>query len=167
MPGGIGIFVPWVLASMICVLLAGRKLSLMRLSISVGLSQFLFHLLFVLGTITPAGVSTPHVHGAPLVLPPSAGLSEAVVADSVMWISHGIAALVTVVALHRGENFVLAVRELAALAVRWLRRRADAVLVRPAMARTVARGDFQTAGWAASALLATLRGRGPPLTPRS
>lgn len=165
MPGALGILVPWILASMVCVLLAGRKLSVMRLSVSVALSQFLFHLLFVLGAITPSGAAVPHVHGAPLVLPPSTGLSAAVVADSSMWIAHGFAALVTIAALHRGERLVLAVRELAAFAVQWLRRRVDAALVPPAIQASTTRGDFRTAPSATSALLATLRGRGPPARP--
>ncbi len=58
MPGAVGILVPWVFSFMISVLLAGRSLSLIRLGISVAASQFLFHVLFVLGTVTPSGVST-------------------------------------------------------------------------------------------------------------
>lgn len=166
MPGLLGILVPWILSLMICVLLAGRALSLTRLSASVAVSQILFHVLFVLGTITPSGVSAPHVHGAPLVLPPSTGLSEAVVADGSMWISHGIAALITVVTLHRGERLVVALRELAIQAVRWVMRRIDAVLVRPTLpAPASVHGDFRVARAATSALLATLRGRAPPVLP--
>ncbi|MGJ0388526.1 hypothetical protein [Microbacterium sp. CGR1] len=163
MPGVLGLVVPWVLSLMICVLLAGRRLSVTRLSISVALSQFLFHTLFVLGTISPSGASTPHVHGAPLILPPSTGIPEAVVADSSMWLGHAVAAMLTVLALHRGERLAMALRQLAAQAVRWVQRRIDAVLVRPGLSSAQrVQGEFLTTAPVASILLTTLRGRAPP-----
>ncbi|MFK3679081.1 hypothetical protein ACI2IP_15255 [Microbacterium sp. NPDC090218] len=165
MPGILGILVPWVFSFMLSVLLAGRTLSLIRLGLSVAVSQFLFHTLFVLGTITPSGVSTPHVHGGPLVLPAASGIPEAVTADASMWLGHALAALLTVVALHRGERLLLALRDLAVQLVRWVRRRADRVLVLPALrvARSL-RGRFNVAFAADLVLLATLRGRAPPLS---
>jgi len=164
MPGALGIAVPWVFSFMICVLLAGRSLSLIRLSISVAVSQFLFHTLFVLGTVTPSGVATPHVHGAPLVIPATAGVPEAVTADASMWLGHAIAALLTVAALHRGERLVLALRDLAVQVVRWLRRRVDHVLVLPvAPVAGGLRGRFDLERAVGLVLLATLRGRAPPL----
>lgn len=162
MPGPLGIVVPWMLSFMVCVLLAGRRLNAIRLSISVGVSQFLFHVLFVLGSITPTG-STGHVHGAPLALPEAAGLTETVAAGGMMWFGHAIAALATIVALHRGERLLLALRDLAEQSVRWLQRRVDAILAphslhpapRPALRVEIAvlRSAF---------LLSPLRGRAPP-----
>lgn len=166
MPGPLGLVVPWVLSLMVCVLLAGKRLSLFRLTLSVGVSQFLFHLLFVLGTITPTGARVPaHVHGAPLVLPAGGGAAEAAAADGSMWAGHLVAALVTVVALHWGERLVHAARHLADLAVRWLRQRATVDGIRPPLdAPAGLRGDFLAAARpAASPLLATLRGRAPPV----
>ncbi|MEV8251345.1 hypothetical protein AB0O87_10525 [Microbacterium sp. NPDC076768] len=164
MPGPLGIFVPWVFSFMICVLLAGRSLSLIRLSISVAASQFLFHALFILGTITPSGVSAPHVHGAPIVLPAATGISEAAAADATMSAAHAVAALLTVVALYRGERLVLAARDLAVQLVRWLRRRVDDAVVLPAATATrLLRGLFDVRRPISSNLLATLRGRAPPL----
>lgn len=165
MPGTLGILVPWVFSFMICVLLAGRSLSLIRLGLSVAVSQFLFHTLFVLGTLTPSGVSTRHVHGAPLVIPSTSGIPEAVTADASMWLGHGLAALLTVVALHRGERLILGVRDLAVQLVRWLRRRVDLMLVLPAP-RTMRRvcGRFTVTRAVDLVLLATLRGRAPPLS---
>lgn len=46
LPTVMGIVVPLALSTLICVLLAGRRLSLPRLSLSVLASQSLFHLLF-------------------------------------------------------------------------------------------------------------------------
>ncbi|WP_051671033.1 MULTISPECIES: hypothetical protein [unclassified Microbacterium] len=165
MPGALGIVVPWVFSFMICVLLAGRSLSPIRLTFSVAVSQFLFHTLFVLGTVTPSGVSVPHVHGAPLVIPATPGLPEAVTADASMWLGHALAALLTVSALYRGERLITAARNLAVQLGRWLRRRVDHVLVLPALRLPRAlRGIFDVARTGDLVLLATLRGRAPPLS---
>lgn len=164
MPGLLGILVPWVFSFMICVLLAGRKLSIIRLSVSVAISQFLFHMLFVLGTITPSGSATPHVHGAPLVLPAGDGVADAVVADGAMWFGHLAAVIVTVVALHRGERVLLALRDLAVQAVRWVQRRVDAVLISPVLVvGRRAAALFDSALPIDDCVLATLRGRAPPV----
>ncbi|WP_407358803.1 hypothetical protein LTA6_000991 [Microbacterium sp. LTA6] len=163
MPGPLGIVVPWIFSFMVCVLLAGRKLSVIRLSISVAISQLLFHVLFVLGTIEPSGTAVGHVHGAPIVLPAGAGMTEAVVADGTMWFGHLLAAIATVAIAHRGERMLLALRELAVQAVLWVRRRVDAVLGSPELL------DVRDLGLALdntrpleSRILATLRGRAPP-----
>jgi hypothetical protein len=165
MPGAVGIVVPWVFSFMISVLLAGRRLSLIRLGISVALSQFLFHVLFVLGTVTPSGVSMPHVHGAPVVLPAASGIPETVTADASMWLGHALATVLTVAALHRGERLLVALRDLAVQLVRWVRRRADQALTLPVLSFVRGpRGRFEVARAAGLILLATLRGRAPPLT---
>lgn len=52
-PTAMGVIVPLALSILVCVLLAGRRLSLPRLTVSVGISQTLFHLLFSL--FTPHG----------------------------------------------------------------------------------------------------------------
>lgn len=165
MPGPLGILVPWVLSFMVCVLLAGRRLSVIRLTLSVAASQFLFHVLFVLGTITPtAGAAAPHVHGGPLVLPDAAGLPAAVAADGGMWVGHVVAALLTVAALHRGERLLVGLRDLAQQSIRWVRRR-TAVSVFSPRPRPVAvprlRADAVVLRGAL--LLSPLRGRAPPL----
>lgn len=49
-PTAMGVIVPLALSILVCVLLAGRRLSLPRLTVSVGISQTLFHLLFSLFT---------------------------------------------------------------------------------------------------------------------
>ncbi|WP_223627315.1 hypothetical protein [Microbacterium sp. EST19A] len=163
MPGPLGILVPWLFSFMVCVLLAGRKLSVIRLSISVTISQLLFHVLFVLGTIEPSGTAVGHVHGAPLVLPGGAGVTEAVVADGTMWVGHLLAAIVTVLVAHRGERMLLALRALAIQVVRWVRRRLDAALGSPALLFVQDLGfTVDICRPLASRMLATLRGRAPP-----
>ncbi len=164
MPGLLGVAVPWVLSFMVCVLLAGRRLSALRLTLSVAISQFLFHVLFVLGTVSSSGTVAPHVHGSPVVLPAITGSADTVVAlDATMWVGHAFAALVTIVALHRGERLLLGLRDLAQQSVRWVQRRIDAVLAAPLPHRATrtfvgARIDALHS----APLLATLRGRAPP-----
>lgn len=57
-PTAMGVIVPLALSILVCVLLAGRRLSLPRLTVSVGISQTLFHLLFSLFTPVTSGSPT-------------------------------------------------------------------------------------------------------------
>ncbi len=123
MPGPLGILVPWILAVMVCTLLAGRRLSAVRLSVSVTVSQLLFHTLFVLGAITPSTTMGGHTHGMTMTLPAGTPIAEAVLADSSMWLGHAIAAVVTVVALHRGERTLVRLCALSRELGSCLRRR--------------------------------------------
>jgi hypothetical protein len=161
MPGLLGVAVPWLLSLSVCTLLAGRSLSVVRLSLSVLASQLLFHALFVLGSITPAGGLSPHVHGA---MPLS--FSDEVVLvpqDAGMGSAHAIAAVLTIIALHRGELIVRALLTVASDLAAWLRRIVPTgILVAldvPALQRWVVitapvrRGPFR----------AEIHRRGPPL----
>jgi hypothetical protein len=105
-PALIGILVPLVLSVAVCTVLAGRRLRLPRLVVSVVASQALFHALFVLGT--PGGViaasgpsaSAGHVHS--VVLTSTATHPHA--SGPGMWAAHAAAAAITVVALRHGER---------------------------------------------------------------
>ena len=57
-PTAMGVIVPLALSILVCVLLSGRHLSLPRLTVSVGISQTLFHLLFSLFTPHGSALST-------------------------------------------------------------------------------------------------------------
>ncbi|WP_193597340.1 hypothetical protein [Microbacterium sp. YJN-G] len=167
MPGMLGIAVPWLLSLTVCTLLAGRRLSALRLSLSVLVSQLLFHALFVLGEFTPATGLVPHVHGArPLALAGEvafAGEVALVPQDAGMWLAHGVAAVVTIVALHRGERILQALLAVASAVAVWLHR----VVRVPVAVRPVMPGGIRFAVVAAPArddpLLRSLRRRGPPL----
>jgi hypothetical protein len=166
MPGPLGILVPWLFAFMVSVLLAGRTLSLTRLTLSVAVSQFLFHVLFVLGTVTPSGAAIRHVHGAPLVLPAAEGSAVVATADAAMWLGHALAAIVTVAALHRGERLLLTLRDLAVRLIRWVRRRADVTLApRSAASPFRLAGLFLVRTARRLRLLTPLLGRAPPALP--
>ncbi|MEV7694566.1 hypothetical protein AB0N73_14675 [Microbacterium sp. NPDC089189] len=176
MPGALGLAVPWTLSVAVCVLLAGRTLSLPRLLVGTGVSQALFHALFVLGAAPVASTAIPgaHDHHMPgLSIVDAAGSGAAIPAavgpDALMWAGHALAALVTAVALHRGERAVQRLGAVVLLCLRALRTRVLAALVlphaapagtasvpardeRPAMERVVGRA---------------LRRRGPPVAAAS
>ncbi|WP_454117870.1 hypothetical protein [Microbacterium lacticum] len=125
-PGWAGIFAPWVLAVAVSSLLAGRNLSRVRLALSVGASQLFFHALFVMGAPS-AGVTSmtmhQHMHGAMTTIPAATDPTVAALcADPWMWIGHGIAAAVTIVALYHGERAVRVLLELARDLRAWAQR---------------------------------------------
>lgn len=129
MPGLLGVVVPLVLSLPVCMAWSGR-LSLAGLSASVVASQLFFHVLFTLGTpaesqLVSAG-SGAHAGHEGMMTPtmpstPAAGqATEMAQADPTMWLSHGLAAVVTIVLLYRGELMLLRLRELAVRAAAWL-----------------------------------------------
>jgi hypothetical protein len=165
MPGWLGVAVPWALAAMVCTVLAGRALSLWRLSIAVVLSQALFHTLFVLGTVTPGAAISGHVHGAAAAAQIGPTTAAASAPDLAMWASHLAAAVLTIVVLHRGEAAVRRLLALASEVVDALRLRLDVVdgirvpALRPARAIADAPRRSPSLGWYRS----TTARRGPPL----
>lgn len=100
----------------VCVALAGRRLSWVRLSAAVGLSQFVFHALLLMGVgvgsapLTAAVPSGPvHLHSAVMAAvaaapPDASGLAHAGHAGTGMWLAHVAAAIVTIFAIGHGER---------------------------------------------------------------
>lgn len=113
MPGALGLVVPLVLSVMVCVLLAGRRLSLVRLSVAVALSQLLFHTLFVLGAPHAATTVMPGHHMTDMVLPAVVGGQHPMTDPALMWLGHAIAAAITIAALYNAERVVVALASLA------------------------------------------------------
>lgn len=133
MPAMIGVLVPLLLSITVCTLLAGRRLSPVRLVASVGVAQLLFHALFVLGSgSSPRPASSSH-HVDPAV---SASILDAESSlhthapGAGMWIGHGVAALVTVAILYFAERMLLALMSIATRVDAWVRRLVGA-LTRP------------------------------------
>lgn len=125
-PGWLGILIPFVLSLAVCTVLTGRRLSVWRLSVAVVLSQALFHTLFVLGSFAVPSMGQSHhaMHGMTDVMPSSsAPMVDALHGDPAMWLGHAIAAVVTILALHRGERCVRALIELTRTLVGRLRIR--------------------------------------------
>lgn len=159
-PGWLGIAVPFVLSVAVCTALAGRRLSLIRLALAVTGSQLLFHTLFVLGAVTP----TAGGHGHHMTLMTDAGGTTAAMgADPLMWAMHGIAAVVTVAVLHRGERAAQRLLALAADVARWVRRRIlVAVLALGALDRPALASVSAVVPVLRSVVLRVAAGRGPP-----
>ena len=122
MPGPAGVLIPLALALPVCVAISVRRLSLIRLSVSVLASQALFHTLFVFGAV-PFAQHEGHQHGAPTMtgvqLPADVHQHAGHFDGGTMVVAHIIAAALTVLALHRGES---AARAIFAAAKRMLRR---------------------------------------------
>ncbi len=176
LPGPLGVVVPLVFSFTVCAVLAGVRMRWMRLSVSVAVSQLMFHVLFVLGATTPGTTTSPAAghtghHGADAAglltgtAEPAAHLAHA---SAGMWVAHALAGVVTVLALRHGE--VVAAR-IAAVLLRFARRllvllpRPTSVVARPAAAAVVVADD----GPIRRVLLLALGGvtrRGPPLTGR-
>jgi len=134
-PGLPGILLCLAFAAMICIALAGRRLSTPKLAVAVGASQFLFHGVFAMlgsaplsfgsGSLGSGTISTmPMSHGMDMGVHPLPGALPTAAADTGMamptwmWFAHGIAAVITVLALRFGER---AFWQLVALARPWVR----------------------------------------------
>lgn len=171
-PAPLGICVPLLLSLLVSVLLAGRKLSLIRLSASVVASQALFHTLFVLGAPSsgggqPGATGGAHQHHGQLALQLPA-VSDQTVAliqgSAVMWLSHFVGAAVTILFLYRGEQTIHRIRDLAERFVAWARLRFPAPLRFPAALLPVRVPLREARGWTVLAQMhaSILSRRGPP-----
>lgn len=142
-PTLVGIAVPLVLSLAVCTVLAGRRTSAARLAASVVVSQFLFHVLFVLGA--PTGISatgaatdgSAHMHSVVL----TSTTLHTHSGGQTMWWAHAVAAMVTILALHRGESTMRRLAEIGRLAVATIAgdRLAWARTIRPVTIRRTTR----------------------------
>ncbi|MEV7768681.1 hypothetical protein [Microbacterium sp. NPDC086615] len=167
LPGAVGILVPLALSFVACTVLAGRRLSALRLGFAVGISQVLFHTLFVLGSFGP-GASAGHVHGGTDAVPAlgADAVMMTMAPDATMWGWHVVvAAALTTAALHRGERTVAHLRELALRLAGWLRARVHILTVAPGPvpARRVLAEIVADVRSVSVLLAASSRRRGPPL----
>lgn len=126
------------LALPLCVALAGRTGSLWRLTVAVTASQFVYHWAFAglgAGSDPAAGAGSAAANGGPAVAalsphashlgmlsafdsgPLAVGTEAGVNAGLAMWLAHGLAAILTIALLHRGETAVLALGRVVLRAV--------------------------------------------------
>jgi hypothetical protein len=160
-PGWLGIAVPLLLATMVCTLLTGRRVSIVRLGIGVGVSQVLFHFLFVLGTIAPSGQAVvAHHAGTPLMPPASEPMHEHLAPT--MWVGHAVAAVVTTLALWSGERLAAVLRMLAGRVVAWLRRLVHELITSVRAPRRAVRAVGRPSHAPLSRHASSLSRRGPP-----
>jgi hypothetical protein len=167
-PGLVGITLCLSFSTVICVLMAGKTISLPRLTVAVSVSQFLFHGLF--GLLTDA--QTPPAFGHGMSMDPSAGFAASIPAaqqasvpmttDSRMWIGHALAAVITIIAVRNGEHAFWDLLDIARLALTWLLGHTVAVgSTSPAQPHAVA-SDRARLPRPVDDLFSMLRHRGPP-----
>jgi hypothetical protein len=134
-PGLLGVAVPLLLATSVCLVLAPVRLPWLRLTVSVAISQLLFHTLFSIGAAGPSAVGPGgvHEHAVATTLAPGAeAMAHTAHASGSMWLAHGVAAVVTVLALRHGEAALARVAgALRRAAHRVLRVRVPVLPVRP------------------------------------
>lgn len=150
-PTAFGLVASLGLSAMLCTLLAGRGLSIVRLALAIGISQVLFHALFS-GLGTP--VAAEHVHAT--------GRIDALTATHdhpAMWWAHVAAGVVTLLVFRYGEAAFWGMAGLARLLVARLVARVIPHPISPAP--RVAPTALLLAPLSA-VLTAALRDRGPP-----
>lgn len=175
LPATAGLALCLAFSAAVCVLLAGKTLSLARLSLAVALSQLLFHGLFSLltttpGTPVPAGAGMHHGAGSMVLELGSATSSAPSVAamsadaDLRMWIGHAIGALVTIAALGFGERAFWGLLRLARLCISHsIARIVDSVVPpRTAPSRRLIPTDRPSAVIPRALVFSIHRHRGPP-----
>ncbi|GAA1113133.1 hypothetical protein [Arthrobacter flavus] len=93
------------LGTLVCVILAGRRLTLARIIVGVAISQVVFHSLFALFTgASTAPTGSMVGHGHELVLPiPSAAMTGSDYPGILMLASHLAAGLLTIALVRHGE----------------------------------------------------------------
>jgi hypothetical protein len=117
-PSGIALVLSLAFAGLTCIALTGKSVSLLRVTLSVALSQVAFHVLF--STIGTSGATASvvgghaHGHGASVALIETGGAAMQHT-DGWMWLGHGVAAVITVVALRYGEGAFWQLRSIARL----------------------------------------------------
>ncbi|MCI9858877.1 hypothetical protein [Microbacterium proteolyticum] len=150
------------LAAPVCVLLAGRAMSWWRLSAAVVLSQALFHGILTLDLRGDGiAVGSAH-HGGATALFDAAATAHLPAVHAAhspwMWAAHALAAVVTILALGRGERAVQAIVRFVVAALSMMRPlrglgpRTDAVPAAPAPLLLTT----------AMTVLSSMRHRGPP-----
>ncbi|WP_168627001.1 hypothetical protein [Cryobacterium sp. BB307] len=165
LPGPAGILLCLAFSGMLCVALAGKRLSRMRLAVSIALSQFAFHAFFSSLSAPIAAVPVAaHAHPGGLAnLQPIAPTVHAVHAGETMWLAHAVAAAITFLILRFGERAFWSLLETARLSVGALLNR---LLVAPVALPRRASGAQLSRSISPRALrrmLSPMRHRGPPL----
>jgi hypothetical protein len=164
-PGPVGVLVPLLLSFVVSVALAGRRLSVWRLGLSVVVSQALFHTLFVLGSYdlgAGAGAGA-HAHGDAVPVAAGGSSSPVLTVDADMAAGHLVAVVVTTLALHRGERTLAGLRALARACVAWVRARVRVSVFIPASVRRVRAAVVATVPPVSTMVVRASARRGPPV----
>jgi len=156
-------------ALLVCVLLAGRRITAVGVTLSVIVSQLGYHALFTLApstvtaTVASGGAAEPgswHSHDTVELASSGAATAAHAHGDSAMWVAHAVAALATVAAILFAERATRAA--IGALAVRILARRAVVPHLVPVPRRVQwVRVNLRSRNL--QVILLHLRHRGPPV----
>jgi len=117
-PGALALAVTFTFAAVVCVVLTGKRLSLARLAVAIGVSQFAFHGLFS----SMGGFAAPAIARSHHSVSTMTGMADAAThhTSALMWFAHAVAALLTVIALRNGEAAFWSLRDLAGRVIRSL-----------------------------------------------
>jgi hypothetical protein len=187
-PGFAGLALSLAFSSMACVALAGRRFSFTRISISVLISQFAFHMLFEVGgsasSLLSSGLhdgmggmagmdgmaQSSSAAGMTMTVDSSGAFASGAASSAHlghntpgMWVAHGIAAVITIAAFRWGEQTLRRLVELTRLRFRALVR---LPFVQPVPGRALLRADPRPVADGLrdlGVLLGTMRHRGPPV----
>lgn len=167
MPGLLGIVVPLVFSVFVCVLLAGRRMSLPRLTLSVTVSQFLFHTLFMLGTaqgVASIPAMSGHASHEMPILPEAAAMpiEHGAHTGAGMWVAHGVAGLITVAMIHWAGKLIAAVASVKELVLARLVPNAPTVVAAPTWLARVPLLGKEPSPRPLGIYPATMALRGPP-----
>lgn len=154
-PDWLAVAVSLAFAGILCVPLAGRTLSLVRLTISVAGAQAVFHTLFALSA-GPGGVTTSGHHGAVAFVPTEVVEHGA----QPMFLAHLVAAIITIAALRSGEAAFWGIVALAKAGLCRLRTHAPIPL---ADTRPAALPQREVTPTRLRVLAASVSRRGPPV----
>jgi len=156
-PSFFGIAVSLIIAITLCTLLAGRTVSLIRLSVAMLASQAMYHTLFS-SMLAPAGIAHHDMSAMAFTF-----TSNSASADSVMSLSHVAAAAVTIVMFRYAEGAFWGLLTTARLFFARLFG-AGAVSARTVLEFRVLPVNTPLAVFVFR-FLSTMRYRGPPATP--
>ncbi len=176
-PAPVSLALALAFSGMVCVALAGKSLSLWRSSVSVAFSQIVFHALFGLGGGASSPILTAHGHHGPVSISTVSGtvsgsaldamgmpLAGSSGADAWMWAAHGVAAVLTILALHRGERAVRLLLDLTASGLAGVLRWSGdlvPVFIRALRSSPAAADAYVPSGF--GFLRSSLSRRGPPI----
>jgi hypothetical protein len=120
-PSALALVVALAFAGVACVALTGTRVSLLRVTASVAVSQVAFHSFFSTIASVPGGSAVvrahEHAHAATLDVA-RAGVGASHHTDGRMWLGHAVAGVLTIIALRYGEGAFWRLRSIALLFVR-------------------------------------------------
>lgn len=166
-PAPAAIAVALAFSGILCVFLAGKNLSLLRLAVSVLLSQLGYHLLFLLApggvSVTASGDAAMHQHGAAQTLMLSTdGAAHVHSHGAGMYVAHVVAAVLTVLAFRFGERAFWSLGDAASALVVRIVLTATALPAPIARPRALRAFPRVAVPHPLDTVLSVLRHRGPP-----